>query len=71
MSVRTLEKGDHFGELALIRHEPRSLTVRALENCELLRLDKATFERILGQIEKHLKMNYNNDFDQKMSDVLQ
>ena len=67
MLVRTLEKGDHFGELALIRHEPRSLTVRANENCELLRLDKATFVRILGQIEKHLKMNYDNDFDNKMA----
>ena len=46
--VRELKESDHFGELALIRHEPRSLTVRASENCELLRLDKATFVRILG-----------------------
>lgn len=27
--VRTLDKGDHFGELALIRSEPRSLTCKA------------------------------------------
>ena len=64
--VRTLDQGEHFGELALINHEPRYLTVRALEDCNLLRLDKESFVRILGQIEKHLNMNYNSDFDKKI-----
>lgn len=65
--VRTLQGGDHFGEIALIRHEPRSLTVRAKEDCKLLKLDKETFTRILGTIEKHLKLDYGKEFDTKMS----
>ena len=31
--VRTLSDGDHFGEIALIKNEPRSLTIRAIEDC--------------------------------------
>ena len=46
--VRTLKAGDHFGEIALIRHEPRSLTVRAKEEEEALRLieDAKLLERL-------------------------
>jgi len=54
----------------LIRHEPRSLTVRAKEDCKLLKLDKETFTRILGTIEKHLKLDYGKEFDNKMNDVV-
>lgn len=68
--VRTLTAGEHFGEIALIRHEPRSLTVRAKEDCKLLKLDKETFTRILGTIEKHLKLDYGKEFDNKMKDVV-
>lgn len=68
--VRTLTAGEHFGEIALIRHEPRSLTVRAKEDCKLLKLDKETFTRILGTIEKHLKLDYGKEFDNKMNDVV-
>lgn len=56
--VRTLKAGEYFGEIALIRHEPRSLTIRAKENSKLLKLDKETFTRILGAIEKNLKLDY-------------
>mmetsp|Transcript_12916 Transcript_12916/g.20016 ORF Transcript_12916/g.20016 Transcript_12916/m.20016 type:complete len:133 (+) Transcript_12916:828-1226(+) len=49
--VRELLDGEHFGELALINNEKRSLSVRvSSEECRLYRLDRETFTRILGSI---------------------
>ncbi len=42
------------------------MTIRAKENSKLLRLDKETFTRILGRIEKNLKLDYAQEFDLKM-----
>ena len=51
LHVRTLSSGEHFGELALINNEKRSLSIRVKsENCKLLKLDRETFQRILGSI---------------------
>ncbi len=41
--VATLEAGAFFGELALLRKEPRAATVRTLEEVELLTLSKEIF----------------------------
>jgi cAMP-dependent protein kinase regulator len=62
VSVRTLGPGDHFGELALLNKEKRSLSIRVCSQsgCKLYSLDKDSFERILGSIEKHLKKDYKN-----------
>lgn len=68
--VRSLNQGDHFGEIALIKNEPRSLTIRAKEDVKLLRLDKETFTRILGTIENYLMMDYDAKFDQQMADII-
>ena len=60
-TVRKLGKGDHFGELALINNDKRSLSIRAAsETVQLLTLDREAFTRILGSIEKHLKKDYAN-----------
>ena len=40
-----------FGELALLRNAPRSATVKALEAVCVLRIDRDTFDRTIGQIE--------------------
>ena len=49
--VRILAQPDHFGELALINNEKRSLGIRVKsEICKLLSLDRETFERLLGNI---------------------
>jgi voltage-gated potassium channel len=43
----TLSDGQFFGEIALLLSTPRTATIRAREYCDLYRLDKETFDRIL------------------------
>ena len=57
--VRSLGASSHFGELALINNEARSLSVKATTYCQLLKLDRESFTRILGSIEKYLSKDYN------------
>jgi len=45
--LRTLRAGSYFGERSLLLEEPRSATVRARSDCDLLVLDKAAFLRAL------------------------
>ena len=62
--VRDLSRGDHFGELALINHGKRTLSVRAKSDAvKLLALARTAFNRILGNIGKYLKKNYDDEFD--------
>jgi len=61
ISVRMLKTGDHFGEIALIKDEKRTLSVRAAsEKVKLLALNRESFNRILGSIEKYLKKDYSS-----------
>lgn len=70
--VRSLQKGDHFGELALINNDKRSLSIRVKSpDCSLLKLDRDTFSRILGSIDTHLMKDYNKEFDRKIEDIMQ
>ncbi len=46
--LNTLNAGDFFGEIALFHNVPRTATVIAKEYCDLYRLDKAAFERVLS-----------------------
>ena len=43
----TLAAGQFFGEIALLLSMPRTATIKAKEYCDLYRLDKETFDRIL------------------------
>jgi voltage-gated potassium channel len=45
----TMSAGDFFGEIALLYDEPRSASVRALEYCDVYRLDRELFERVLNR----------------------
>lgn len=45
--VKTLSVGEHFGEMALIRNQPRSATVVASGPAELLAIERSEFFEIL------------------------
>jgi len=47
-SVKSLVAGDYFGELALIKSQPRAATVKCKTACKLLWVDDVTFNRLLN-----------------------
>ena len=48
--LRTLGRGESFGELGLIARSARGATVRAVEDGELFEVDKGTFDRLLADM---------------------
>jgi CRP-like cAMP-binding protein len=46
--LTVLERGDSFGELALLKSTPRSATARATNDTELFEIDESTFDRLLA-----------------------
>jgi CRP-like cAMP-binding protein len=46
-TVAILEKGDFFGEMAILEGVPRSASVRALTDLKLVRIDGTTFTQLL------------------------
>lgn len=46
--VGHMKRGDYFGERALITSEPRAATVRAVGSLKTAAMDRASFERLLG-----------------------
>lgn len=46
--------GDYFGELALLRADPRAASVKAGVDTTLLEIDKSTFDSLLGPLENIL-----------------
>ena len=46
-TINTLTRGAVLGELALLSNSPRSASVRALRDTELLRIDRASFDSLL------------------------
>lgn len=51
------KEGDYFGELALLRNEPRAASVIAKVDCQCVSLDRHSFKRVLGPLEEILKRN--------------
>jgi putative peptide zinc metalloprotease protein len=45
--LRTLGRGEAFGEVGLVRSSPRAATVRALEESEVFEIDKGGFDQLL------------------------
>lgn len=56
--VGTIEKGDSFGELALLYLAPRAATVTALTKAIVWVIDRATFKNILAEAAKSVTEEY-------------
>ncbi len=56
-TVQSYKKQDYFGELALIKGEPRAANIVATSNLKLISLDRDSFKRLLGPIENILSRN--------------
>jgi EAL domain-containing protein (putative c-di-GMP-specific phosphodiesterase class I)/CRP-like cAMP-binding protein len=54
--VGTRGKGAMIGEMALVDNAPRTATIRAIEDCELLEITKDDFSRRLNSADPVLKM---------------
>ena len=59
-NVKDYKSCDYFGELALLKGEPRAATIMADTDCKLLSLDRMAFKRLLGPLENILKRNSEN-----------
>jgi len=46
-TLATLEKGEFFGEMAILNDKPRSATAETIEDCDMLVIDRKTFETLL------------------------
>ncbi|CEM10229.1 unnamed protein product [Vitrella brassicaformis CCMP3155] len=55
--VMDYKKGDYFGELALIKNQPRAATVKAKGEVKCVTLDRKSFKRLLGPVEHILQRN--------------
>jgi cAMP-dependent protein kinase regulator len=56
-TVKYYRAGDYFGELALIKGEPRAANIIAKTDLKVVTLDRASFKRLFGPIEEILKRN--------------
>jgi len=48
--IRTMKTGDFFGERALLTNEPRSATITAKSDVEVLAMEREDFETLLGPL---------------------
>ena len=58
--VMKYHPGDYFGELALLRGEPRAANVFSNDTSKVISLDRKSFKRLLGPLNKILKRNMEN-----------
>lgn len=60
--VNSYGPGAYFGELSLIKNEPRAATVIAKTDCKLLCLSRRTFKLALGPIEDILRRTAETEY---------
>lgn len=51
------QAGDYFGELALLKNEPRAASIIARTDLKLATIDRESFKRLLGPLDKILMRN--------------
>jgi len=49
--VMEYKAGDYFGELALLKNEPRAANIVATSECKVLCLDRSSFKKMLGPLQ--------------------
>lgn len=59
--IGVCRKGDSFGELALLKKQPRGATIQCISDCHFSVLSKADFDRIIGKV-KEILLNRKVDF---------
>lgn len=55
--VMKYKPGDYFGELALLKNEPRAASVLAKTDLIVMKLDRNSFKRLIGPLDDILKRN--------------
>jgi len=55
-AIAVLGKGHAFGEMSLLSGGPRTATIRAVEDTDLLKIGKDDFERLVGAHAEHVRM---------------
>lgn len=51
-TLATLDKGEFFGEMAILNDKPRSASAETIEECEMLVIDRKTFDALIrGNVE--------------------
>ena len=58
--IATLSSGEYFGEMALLEEEPRKASVQAVSDVELLALEQAEFEELLGPLQDIMNREAEN-----------
>jgi CRP-like cAMP-binding protein len=61
-----LGTGDFFGETSMLLETPRTRTVRAVEDCELLVLPRETFHRLLSE-QPELDLHVRTKLEERLS----
>lgn len=55
---RTLTYGDSFGDLGIVYNAPRSASVQAVTDCELVLITRSTFKKVMDDLNQlHDKEN--------------
>lgn len=60
VEVNKCKRGDYFGERRLLLDEPRAANAVAVGKCKCVILDKATFERLLGDMREEMNTQIEN-----------
>ena len=55
--VHDYKENDYFGELALLKDQPRAASIQATTELTVAKIDRASFKRLLGPLEDILKRN--------------
>lgn len=64
--LAVLEDGDYFGEMALLKEIPRTATIRTLDLCTLLSMDRDHFQKVIEK-STNVRKQLENAFDERIA----